>query len=738
MAERYEILQHIENPFVASQCPVLLLSHALTKDTETDSVFLQCKFENLNSKEIKAFYISVYCADVTGQALSGVDAFSYLDISVPQYQTFGGQVPVFLPDKESRVFSIIPDKIVYLDGSMWNKDSDIPFQPFSIKSQPIKSLGELSEQYYRELHTICAAYDKHNQLPLRKDGFTVCGCGNIVPETETQCPACGVSFEKIFSINDVNYLHRNLDQYKQEQSEREAQAKQAAEEKKQQDMLKKERLTKNAKKISIVGGSLVASIVVSALVIQVLIPSIRYGIAENAIASGKYEEAIATFEDLGEFKNASDKVKEAKYAWAESKLSDGDTEDAIELLNTLGNYHNATIKVQEIQNNKSYAEAEDAFINGHYEEAKHIFESLGNYSDSRDQLQKCIMKIGETHYSLAIKSLKSNDTKTALKEFLLAVPYKDSIAQAQKLGNFKQKLALGNQNIFWMKSNDQIHILNNYLDGTSTNSSGKHELASVSTWKNITQIAASGGNIIGLQTNGKFVAAGIGWATMEGWTSNWSNIVDIKLGADSLGPPRIVGLKSDGTVVANGWSGGVPITGENAGQINYNDGGGAACQVSDWRNIIAIATGSSHTIGLMSDGTVVAAGHNNNACQVSDWNNIIAIDAGSSHSIGLKNDGTIVIARSHNLDDTLDDVTEWNNIISIAAGDHHNVGLKTDGTVVATGSNNNGECNVSDWKQIVCIWAGSYYTIGLKSDGTLVTTGKNKLAQCDLSSFKLF
>lgn len=348
MAERYEILQHIENPFVASQCPVLLLSHALTKDTETDSVFLQCKFENLNSKEIKAFYISVYCADVTGQALSGVDAFSYLDISVPQYQTFGGQVPVFLPDKESRVFSIIPDKIVYLDGSMWNKDSDIPFQPFSIKSQPIKSLGELSEQYYRELHTICAAYDKHNQLPLRKDGFTVCGCGNIVQETETQCPACGVSFEKIFSINDVNYLHRNLDQYKQEQSEREAQAKQAAEEKKQQDMLKKERLTKNAKKISIVGGSLVALIVVAALVIQVLIPSIRYGIAENAIASGKYEEAIATFEDLGEFKNASDKVKEAKYAWAESKLSDGDTEDALNLFYELDNYKNSKKQIRDI------------------------------------------------------------------------------------------------------------------------------------------------------------------------------------------------------------------------------------------------------------------------------------------------------------------------------------------------------------------------------------------------------
>jgi alpha-tubulin suppressor-like RCC1 family protein len=66
-----------------------------------------------------------------------------------------------------------------------------------------------------------------------------------------------------------------------------------------------------------------------------------------------------------------------------------------------------------------------------------------------------------------------------------------------------------------------------------------------------------------------------------------------------------VGLKKDGTVVA---------TGDN----KYGQ-----CDVSDWKNIIAISAGDLHTVGLKKDGTVVAAGDNEHGqCDVSDWMNI--------------------------------------------------------------------------------------------------------------------
>ena len=52
-----------------------------------------------------------------------------------------------------------------------------------------------------------------------------------------------------------------------------------------------------------------------------------------------------------------------------------------------------------------------------------------------------------------------------------------------------------------------------------------------------------------------------------------------------------------------------------------NDDG--QCDVSGWRDIVAISAGSQNTVGLKSDGTVVAVGSNeNNRSNVSDWRDI--------------------------------------------------------------------------------------------------------------------
>jgi len=42
--------------------------------------------------------------------------------------------------------------------------------------------------------------------------------------------------------------------------------------------------------------------------------------------------------------------------------------------------------------------------------------------------------------------------------------------------------------------------------------------------------------------------------------------------------------------------------------------------VSSWTDIIQVAAGCYHTVGLKSDGTLVAEGHNYyGQCDVSDW-----------------------------------------------------------------------------------------------------------------------
>ncbi|MED9969107.1 MAG: TIR domain-containing protein [Ruminococcus sp.] len=185
----------------------------------------------------------------------------------------------------------------------------------------------------------------------------------------------------------------------------------------------------------------------------------------------------------------------------------------------------------------------------------------------------------------------------------------------------------------------------------------------------------------------------------------------------SAGYEHTVGLKSDGTVIA----------------VGYN--GYGQCGVKSWKDIVSVSAGSYHTVGLKSDGTVVAVGDDGyGQCGVKGWKNIVAVSAGYSHTVGLKSDGTVVAVGDNIYGQC--DVKDWKDIIAVSAGISHTVGLKSNGTVVALGKNDNGKCNVSDWKDIVAVAAGTYHTVGLKSDGTVVAVGFNDDGRCDVKDWK--
>ena len=163
---------------------------------------------------------------------------------------------------------------------------------------------------------------------------------------------------------------------------------------------------------------------------------------------------------------------------------------------------------------------------------------------------------------------------------------------------------------------------------------------------------------------------------------------------------HIVGVNADGTVVA---------TGDN----KYGQ-----CEVSEWRDIVAVAVGERHTVCLHSDGTVVAAGRNvDGQCNVSDWTNIIAICAGEYHTVGLRSNGTVVATGYNEFCQC--DVSAWRNIVAISAGEEHTLGLRSDGTVVATGKNKHCECDVWGWQNIISVCAVEGMSVGLKMDGTV-------------------
>ncbi len=77
------------------------------------------------------------------------------------------------------------------------------------------------------------------------------------------------------------------------------------------------------------------------------------------------------------------------------------------------------------------------------------------------------------------------------------------------------------------------------------------------------------------------------------------------------------------------------------------------------------------------------------------WTDIVQVSAGLSYTVGLESDGTLValgVSASGQRD-----VGGWTDIIQVSACGYHTVGLKSDGTVVAVGLNSCGQCDVGDW-----------------------------------------
>jgi hypothetical protein len=180
---------------------------------------------------------------------------------------------------------------------------------------------------------------------------------------------------------------------------------------------------------------------------------------------------------------------------------------------------------------------------------------------------------------------------------------------------------------------------------------------------------------------------------------NWTEIIQVAAGSG-----HTVGLKADRTVVAVGW----------------NDDG--QCNVGGWTDIVQVAADTVHTVGLKANRTVVAVGRNwDGQCDVEGWTEIIQVAAGFEHTVGVKADGTVVAVGDNEFGQC--DVEGWTDIVQVAAGLGHTVGLKDDRTVVAVGFNYYGECNVGNWADIIQVAAGSHHTVGLKSNGTVVAVG---------------
>ncbi|MFN2504511.1 MAG: RCC1 domain-containing protein, partial [Acidimicrobiales bacterium] len=181
--------------------------------------------------------------------------------------------------------------------------------------------------------------------------------------------------------------------------------------------------------------------------------------------------------------------------------------------------------------------------------------------------------------------------------------------------------------------------------------------------------------------------------------------------------------------------------------------------------MVSVAAGGYHTLGVKADGTAWAWGWNILGqlgdgttvdrlvpVQVPGLTDVVAVSAGLVHSLALKADGT-VWAWGWNGVGVLGDGTTINRatpvqvqgltgVHSIAAGGYHNLALKVDGTVCAWGWNVLGELGdgttvdhatpvlVSGLPAVTSVAAGALHSMALVgSSGEVWTWGWNGVGQ---------
>ena len=132
-------------------------------------------------------------------------------------------------------------------------------------------------------------------------------------------------------------------------------------------------------------------------------------------------------------------------------------------------------------------------------------------------------------------------------------------------------------------------------------------------------------------------------------------------------------------------------------------------------------------MALKSDGTITAwqdysdYGANVPPAAISNANNYIAIAAGSSHSLALRTNGTVVAWGNNGYGQT-NVPAGLSNVIAIAAGGYHSLALKSDGTVAVWGQNTYGQLNVpAPYTNLFALSGGNAHTLAINgaSDPTI-------------------
>lgn len=154
-------------------------------------------------------------------------------------------------------------------------------------------------------------------------------------------------------------------------------------------------LSKTEKRIVICTAAVVLIALSIYPTVTYLVPFIKYSHAVSLMEKGSFDEAAAAFEEMGDYKDAPEKIwkcwelkaqarLEAAYQDAVALRENKEYDEAISAFTKLGNYRDSTIQISETK----YQKALNLKESEEYDEALSIFNEISDYSDSDEQIKE--------------------------------------------------------------------------------------------------------------------------------------------------------------------------------------------------------------------------------------------------------------------------------------------------------------------------------------------------------------
>lgn len=419
-------LYTLEAPQYLEGTPVMIPEGELLMGRISENLSVRLTLRNISDKTVIAATVRLTLFDAKAKAFPEYIEYKYDGLKAERDDFFGSRVRIPLQDGSVRSFAATVTAVAFDDYTTWRNEEEFssvaPIQTLS------DALGDEDtvKQYAAQYGADC------KYMPSSTADIWYCTCGAVNSISDDKCHSCR---RKRAALEKVN-----LETVKTEgkvRAEAEKKAEEAA-------RIEREEKRENNRRIYRIALVILPILLVAALVLATVPSFIRqrdaYAEAQQLLESGRFDEAQAAFEALGNYSDsaqlASTEIPYQKAAFVFGCAETGD-DSALPVLG---------LKKSDVADEPDLG----IFL---YRRAGEMFAAMGDYKDSASNIVTVNQKIEEYNESLRFEAynecvslLEDGKFLKARDAFSAMAGYKDSetmmneclYRRAQKLLEFIQ------------------------------------------------------------------------------------------------------------------------------------------------------------------------------------------------------------------------------------------------------------------------------------------------------------